>query len=132
MIGNPALNPKIWELYKKQISGSATTQQEIQTSVEADKTVYDFGTIRLGEKSKAVFQLKNTGNSPLVISRVSTSCGCTVADWDKQPITSGRTTEIKVEMNPEEEGAFKKTITVYCNTIESPMKLVISGTVNKK
>jgi hypothetical protein len=46
-------------------------------------------------------------------------------------IGSGKTTEIKIAMNPEEEGYFNKTIEVFCNIKESPEKLTISGTANK-
>ncbi|GHT28790.1 hypothetical protein FACS189432_07220 [Bacteroidia bacterium] len=127
MIGNPVLNPKIWELFKKQISGNKiTTQQEKLTSVEADKTTYNFGNILLGESSKAVFQLKNIGDFPLIINHVSTSCGCTAVEWDKQPIESGKTAEIKVEIKPEEDGYFNKTISVYCNAKESPDLMIMN------
>jgi hypothetical protein len=131
MIGNPVLNPKIWKLYKKQISDSKTTQQEKLTSVEVDKPVYDVENIQLGEDGKAVFQLKNIGDFSLVINHVSTSCGCTTVDWDKQPISSGKTADIKVKIKPEEEGHFIKTVDVYCNVKESPVKLTISGTASK-
>jgi hypothetical protein len=131
MIGNPVLNPEIWELYKNQISGNGTKPQENLTFVEVDKTTYDFGNIPLGESSQAVFQLKNTGNFPLIINHVSTSCGCTAVDWEKQPTESGETAAIKVEIKPEEAGFFDKTITVYCNVEKSPLKLSISGTANK-
>jgi hypothetical protein len=130
MIGNPVTNPKIWDLYKAQIAGSKTVQQANRTSVEVDEAALDLGTIRMGKSGSAVFQLKNTGKHPLVISHVSTSCGCTVADWDKQPVEQGKTTEIKVEIKPEETGYFNKTIEVYGNVNESPVKLTISGSVN--
>ncbi|GHT12840.1 hypothetical protein FACS189426_16840 [Bacteroidia bacterium] len=131
MIGNPMLNPKIWELYKAQISGNETKRQENLTSVETDKISHDFGNIPLGESSNAVFQLKNTGDFPMIINHVSTSCGCTAVEWEKQPIEAGKTADIKVEIKPEEDGYFNKTIDVYCNVKESPIKLTISGTANK-
>ncbi|GHT61482.1 hypothetical protein AGMMS50239_12480 [Bacteroidia bacterium] len=130
MIGNPALNPKIWELYKQAILGKEEKQEET-TTIETDKTVFDFGNIKINTKNKAVFSVKNTGDAPLIIQRVSASCGCTTVDWEKQPIESGKITEIKIEMNPEEESYFNKTIDVYCDTKESPVKLTIKGIVNK-
>jgi hypothetical protein len=131
MIGNPVLNPRIREVYKKQVFGEYKKPEELITVIETDKTVYDFGKIRMNTKSGAVFSIKNTGVAPLVINRVSTSCGCTAVDWDKEPIESGKSSEIKIEMHPEEEGAFNKTIHVYCNVKESPVKLTITGTVTK-
>jgi len=126
MIGNPVLNPKIWELYKEQIGGKKT-EPEILTAIQVDKTVYDFGTIRKGSANPAIFTITNTGNHPLIISHVSTSCGCTNVKWEKQPVESGKTTKISVEMKPEETGYFSKTVEVYCNTSESPVRLTLTG-----
>jgi len=131
MVGNPILNPKIWELYKEQIGGGKKTEPEILTTIQVDKTVYDFGTIRKGSANPATFKITNIGNQPLIINQVSASCGCTAVEWEKQPIKQGKTTDIKVEMKPEEKGYFNKTITVYCNIQESPMKLMVRGNANE-
>jgi hypothetical protein len=48
----------------------------------------------------------------------------------EKTIEPGKTTEIKAIMNPEEEGYFNKTIEVFCNIKEAPLKLTISGTAN--
>jgi hypothetical protein len=130
-IGNPVLNFKVWELYKKQISENTAVQQEKLTSIEADKTTYDFGNIKMGESNTVDFQLKNTGNEALLIHQIITSCDCTAADWDKQPIAPGKTAKIKVKIKPDKGGRFNKTIEVYCNIKVSPVKLTISGTSNK-
>jgi len=127
MVGNPILNPKIWELYKEQIGGKKI-EQEILTTIQVDKTVYDFGSIRKGSANPAVFTIRNTGNHPLIISHVSTSCGCTNANWEKQPVAPGKTTKISVELKPEETGHFSKTVEVYCNTSESPVRLTLTST----
>jgi len=127
MIGNPVLNPKIWELYKSQISGGKQAEPEILTTVKADKTVYDYGTIRKGRKNPMVFTITNTGEHPLLIDHVSTSCGCTNVSWDKQPVEPGKTATIHVEMTPEETGRFSKTVEVCCNVKESIVKLTLNG-----
>jgi Protein of unknown function (DUF1573). len=127
MIGNPTLNPRVWELYKERISGEGTIKQNT-TSIELDQTSYDFGNIPFGESRYATFQLKNTGDTPLIINHIAASCGCTSVEWDKKPIEPGKTTEIKVEMKPDEVGFFNKAITVHCNIKESAVKLTISGT----
>jgi len=130
LIGNPTLNPKVWELYKERISGEKINKENT-TSIEIDHTKHDFGNIPLGESRYAAFQLKNTGSSPLTINHVATSCGCTSVDWDKKPVDPGKSTEIKVEMKPDEVGRFNKTITVHCNIEKSSVKLTVSGTANK-
>ena len=126
MIGNPTLNPKIWELYKEQISGEKASKENM-TLIEIDQIKYDFGNLPIGESRHATFQLKNIGNSPLIINHIATSCGCTSVEWDKKSIEQGGITEIKVEMKPDEEGYFNKTITVHCNIEESMARLIVSG-----
>jgi hypothetical protein len=71
-LGNPVLNPKIWELYKQTIAGEkqASKQEELTTALP-DKTVHDYGTIQKGSARKAVFTIANTGSFPLIIHQVS-------------------------------------------------------------
>jgi hypothetical protein len=130
MIGNPALNPKIWALYKEQISGEKQTQLPI-TSIEADKTTHDYGSIQRGGKYPVSFSIKNTGAHPLLIHRVSASCGCTSVDWDRQPIEPGQSAEVKAVLTPEESGYFNKTIEVYGNFEPVPLQLTITATTTQ-
>ena len=134
MIGNPVLNQKIWELYKEQISNKtdiALNELKNLTTLETDKTIHNFGTIKKGSANPAVFTITNTGNHPLIIYRVSASCGCTNVDWDKQPVEPGQTATVRVEMKPEETGYFSKTVDVYCNIKESPIRLIVDGRSNE-
>jgi hypothetical protein len=127
MIGNPVLNMNIWKLYKSQIAGGMKTNPETLTTATIDKTVHDYGTVRIGDSNAANFTITNTGSSPLIIFRVSTSCGCTNVEWEKQPIAPGKTTTIRVDITPDETGYFSKTINVYCNIQDTPVKLVVNG-----
>jgi hypothetical protein len=128
MIGNPTLNPKIWELYKQTIAGEVTAKPLV-TTVEPRQTEIEIRDFQLGKTSEAVFVLKNTGSQPLIIQMVNTSCGCTVPEWDKQPIAPGKSTEIKVSITPEEKGYFNKTVTVYGNMETGRIVLKVSGMV---
>jgi hypothetical protein len=130
MIGNPTLNPKIWELYKEIITGEVSTKPLV-TAVEPERTEIEIKDFRLGKTSEAVFVLKNTGSQPLMIQAVNASCGCTVPEWEKQPIAPGKSTEIKVKITPEEKGYFNKTVTVYGNTEAGRIVLKLSGMVTE-
>ena len=131
MMGNPALNPRIWELYKEQIGRSPLTPEggtrSAETTVTADKTVHNYGTVTVGSSNNAVFTLTNTGSSPLIIYRVSADCGCTNIEWDKRPIMPGQTTTLSVNMTPDETGYFSKNIDVYCNVKEAHIRLTVKG-----
>lgn len=133
MVGNPALNPKIWKLYKQIISGQnpTTTETIPTTSVFVKQQEIEISDLQVKKKSTGVFRLKNTGNQPLLIARVETSCGCTVPSWEKKPVEPGEETEIRVEIQPEATGAFRKIIRVYCNVKKGIISLTVKGMVNK-
>ncbi len=82
-----------------------------------DEEEHDFGKIVQGEKISYEFKFTNKGKSNLVISSAAASCGCTVADFPKQPIKPGESSKIKVEFNSENKaGHVEKTITVVSNS----------------
>lgn len=64
-----------------------------------DKTSHDFGNIAQGDVVEKVFTFTNTGNQPLIITNIQTSCGCTTPEWPRNPIMPGGKGEIKVGFN---------------------------------
>jgi hypothetical protein len=128
LIGNPVYQFKLWELYKQIISGKISSKIPV-TTIEVKQDEIELKDLKMGKTSTATFILKNTGERPMFIKRVQTSCGCTVPDWDKQLIGSGKSTKVKVKITPEEKGYFNKTITVHCNTEEGQILLKVSGMV---
>ncbi|MDR1371545.1 MAG: DUF1573 domain-containing protein, partial [Dysgonamonadaceae bacterium] len=113
----------------KIISGGKTEVGVSLTDIETENTVFDYGRIKKGTKNMSVFKIKNTGNNPLIINRVTASCGCTHVSWDKHPIEPDNTATVTVEMTPEETGRFSKTLDVYCNATTSPVRLTVTGEV---
>ncbi|MDR0604192.1 MAG: DUF1573 domain-containing protein, partial [Bacteroidales bacterium] len=102
MIGNPASTPKMWNLYKQVISGQQTQTVIPVTSVSIEQSEIELKDLQTGKTSETTFKLKNTGTQPLIIQMVNASCGCTVPEWEKQPIAAGKSTEIKVKITPEQ------------------------------
>ena len=125
--GNPTVAARIWESFKYEIEAGNKTDPKIITTVEVDKTVHDFGTVRKDEKNTATFTITNVGDNLLIISRISSSCGCANITWDKQPIAPGSSTIVQTEITISEIGSFKKNLIVYCNANESPLILTLSG-----
>ena len=95
---------------------------------------YDFGKITEEDgKATYVFNFTNTGSTPLVVSRVQASCGCTTPTWTKEPIEPGKKGSVTVAYNPlGRPGVFTKTITVYTNASEEQVTLLIKGEVIPK
>jgi hypothetical protein len=99
--------------------------------IEWKETSINFGDIQFDKPITVEFTFKNPGMMPLIISDVRSSCGCTVADYPKQPIVSGSEGRIKVTYDAKTEGYFSKTITVYSNTDGGLTQLYIKGVVVK-
>jgi len=95
-----------------------------------EETTHNFGKIIRGEKLKYKFKFKNVGNADLVISRVSTSCGCTASHYPKKPIKPGEESYIEVVFDSSHKrGKQNKTVTIYANTQPSRTVLHIKGNV---
>lgn len=98
-------------------------------SIEWQETTIDFGEIQHDVPVVAEFRFKNPGMIPLLISDVKPSCGCTVADFPKQPILGGTEGVIRVTFDAKETGYFAKTITVHSNAQGGITQLYIKGIV---
>lgn len=87
------------------------------TTIQWLDSVVDKGKITEGQKIEIPFRFKNTGANPLVIQSVQPGCGCTVADYPKQPIAPGGEGVIKGFFDSKgRPGLANKTMTVYANT----------------
>jgi hypothetical protein len=93
------------------------------------QTVYDFGKIVVGKPVTNEFKFINTGDAPLVISSVQASCGCTVAEYSKDPIMPGGEGYVKATYNAAKAGIFTKTVTINANTENTSVLLTIKGEV---
>jgi len=92
---------------------------------------HDFGKIPQGKPVTYLFEIKNTGSTPLKLNNVQASCGCTTPEWDKEnAIAPGATSNIKVGFNAAAEGPFNKFITITYNENQSK-QVVIKGEVWK-
>lgn len=96
-----------------------------------EKETIDYGTIEKGSDGNRVFKFKNIGKSPLIITRVKASCGCTVPSHPKEPIMPGATAEIKVKYDTNRASPFNKAITIYSNASEATKVIYIKGNVKK-
>lgn len=102
--------------------------------ISTDEPSYNFGTIaEENGPASHTFIIKNTGTGPLVITRITASCGCTQPEWSKEPISPGQTGEVTVTYNPKgRPGPFYKTISLFSNAKKSNYTLGIKGNVTPK
>lgn len=115
-------------LFVGMISLGVMAQEKI-AKIEFKTDVIDYGTIEKGADGVRVFEFTNTGNAPLIISNVKSTCGCTVPKKPEGPIMPGETGEIQVKYDTNRVNPIRKTITVLSNSSTPAVALKIKGLV---
>lgn len=127
-IGNPVHNPRVKELYLNIVGGKSSAPSDTkQTIALLSEREVKFGSFPMAEKQQREVRLKNTGDVPLVIHGVDTSCGCTRVEYTKQPVRPGEETKLLIVYEADEAGHFHKTVDVYCNTADAPLRITVAG-----
>jgi hypothetical protein len=103
--------------------------QDKVAKIEFESETIDYGTIEKGSDGVRVFKFKNTGDAPLIVSDVKSSCGCTVPKKPTEPILPGENGEIEVKYDTNRVNPIRKTITVTSNAVTQTVALKIKGTV---
>jgi hypothetical protein len=101
---------------------------------DKDNTI-DYGTVnKEDDNGVRSFEFTNTGDEPLIITNVQSTCGCTVPSKPTEPILPGKTGKIDVKYNMH-TGPIRKTITVESNAVnvqEGRVAIKIKGEVVEK
>lgn len=99
--------------------------------LQVPEAKFDFGEVFQGEKVPHVFQFTNQGDEPLLIDRVTSSCGCTAVLVTEKNLPPGGKGEIQANFDSGRfKGAVSKTIYLYSNDPDSPvMQLHLQGKV---
>jgi hypothetical protein len=104
------------------IWGAGRARAEVaEPRIEATPMTFDFGKIDEGVKSKAVYTLKNTGTSELVIFDVKPTCGCTVANLSSKKVAPGETATLEAVYNSQNaSGPVRRFINIQTNDPKTP------------
>lgn len=104
--------------------------QEKKPEISFEKTVIDYGTVNKGDNGVREFIFRNSGNAPLIISNVKSTCGCTIPKKPEKPILPGESEKIQVKYDTKRVGFIRKSITVTSNAASSPTTILkIKGQV---
>lgn len=105
--------------------------QQKGANISFEKVVHDFGKIEEQDgKVEYKFMFTNTGDSPLIITNVKASCGCTSPTWTEKPVMPGQKGFVSAVFNPQNRpGKFNKSIFVETNTPKARDILRITGEV---
>lgn len=100
-----------------------------QPKITFDREQQDLGYVLWRNPVTVTYAFTNTGDKPLVISNVTTSCGCTKATWTEEPIPAGGKGTVMAVFDAEAIGRFYKEVGVYCNASPMPLYLEFNGEV---
>ena len=104
------------------------SQAIVFPSVSFDKTEHDFGQIMNGTPVETTFSYTNSGRSPLVVTDIKSTCGCTVPQgWSKEPLMPGASSQFTVKFNGKGANKISKTITMTTNTETGKEQVKISA-----
>jgi len=109
--------------------GLTATAQDTAAKIEFKTETVDYGEIAKGADGVRTFEFTNTGSAPLIISKVSSSCGCTIPKKPDAPILPGKTGEIQVKYDTNRVGPIRKAITVISNADTPTKVLKIKGEI---
>lgn len=131
------------KLYNNRLAISANIQEDFAKLTEQElknapiavfsETNFEFGNIKQGESIEHEFEVKNEGKSDLIIRKVTASCGCTAVKPQKNVITPGESTTLKVVFNSRgKKGKQNKTVTVITNDPKNFKKILwVKGNVEE-
>lgn len=112
------------------VAATTFAQTEGSPTLVVASKIMDAGTVSQGTTVDAVFDLVNEGDTKLVIKAVRPTCGCTVADFDKE-IAPGATGHVKAKLDTKDfSGPISKSILVMTDDPQNPtVTLVIKADI---
>jgi hypothetical protein len=115
--------------HAKETKVPADAKKDTGAVIKFEKTEHDFGKIKEGTLATYSFVFYNKGTTPLVLTNVQASCGCTTPEWSKEPIMPGAKGTVKAVFNSYgRPGDFHKFVTVKSNA-GPDVTLTIKGSV---
>ena len=89
--------------------------QSAKIEFSAKENTIDYGKVtKASDSGIRVFEFTNTGDAPLIITNVLSTCGCLIPSKPDAPILPGKKGKIEVKYNMA-TGPIRKTITVETN-----------------
>lgn len=108
--------------------GFAAQAQTKPAEFKFETETHDFGKVTLNKPVTFTFNFTNEGDAPLIISKVETTCGCTVPEYTQTPVKKGEKGFVKVTLTPAGSPLpFNKAITLTSNARTTTKVLYIKG-----
>ncbi|MFC1833919.1 DUF1573 domain-containing protein [Thermodesulfobacteriota bacterium] len=91
--------------------------------ISIEKLRNDVGEVFHGASATGVFTISNSGDEPLIISKLRSSCGCVSVVQGSKIIQPGATRSVEAEVNTRglRAGSHRKSVFVHCNDPRQPI-----------
>lgn len=110
---------------------SKNNNRSEQPNIKFSNLDLNFGTVEKGQIISSYITFKNDGKRDLVISNVKSSCGCTIANWPKNPIAPNNSDSLLLELNTSSlNGKIMKTVTIISNSKPNTKVITINAQIN--
>jgi hypothetical protein len=104
-----------------------------QPRAEVTEWKKSFGKVEQGDPVKFDYEIRNTGDQPLVFERYEVACSCTAAQLPPQPLLPGKTATITVTFNTSSAiGRQDRVVKIYSNDPKKLIRLRLKGDVDSK
>ncbi len=110
-------------------SGVLFAQKTANSVAKFENETIDLGKIKQGSPTTAKFIVNNITAEPLIIEQASPTCGCTISDYTKEPISAGKTGFINATYNAAGIGVFEKHLTVKFAGVDEVKSITLKGEV---
>lgn len=129
-IGNPLYSKGIEDLYLSIITGQKNFSSDYTSAIFVDKTLHNFGKVKLGKLAEKTFIIKNIGTDTVIISNIDSSCDCTTAIPSSTIINPKESINLTVRFKEDSlTGEFYRTLSISYNNIPRPTIITIKGVV---
>lgn len=106
----------------------ATKAQTKPGEFKFDTETFDFGKVAFEKPATHIFTFTNVGEAPIIITKVETTCGCTVPEYTQTPVKPGEKGTVKVTYNPAGSPMpFSKSVTLTSNARTTTKVLIVKG-----
>ena len=104
---------------------------ESEAEMKFDTLSHDFGLVAMDTTVRYEFVFHNIGATPLRLTEVASSCGCTLVDYPRGSVEPGEQASITAvyDSHNRPAGHFQKSNRVRSNAKTSFLRLSISGDV---
>ena len=83
--------------------------------IQVNSDTVDYGNaVKGSDNGMRTIEIKNTGDAPLLVTDVKSTCSCITTTWDKAAIAPGKSSKIDVKFNMA-PGPLRKTLTIHSN-----------------